>query len=93
MTALIDPLSDDPLADGEGDTDLDASMEKLARQMAGDAMLATTSPETRVDIFKALTTYYLGSKKRKPPEPPKNGLGFGAMRDRINQAGGTTGHG
>lgn len=70
--------------------DLDADMEKLATQLVKTAMLADTSVEESVDIFKAVATYRLGMKKIKVPEAPKTNAGsFGHMRQRIADAGGS----
>lgn len=79
-----------PTGDPADPADLDADMEKLATQLVKTAMLANTSVEESVDIFKAVATYRLGMKKIKVPEAPKVNAGsFGHMRQRIADAGGS----
>ena len=66
--------------------DLKAQLDKMALALIVEANGGEIAD--KVGVFKAVSTYYLGSTRwKKPDEEDENAGSFGAMRARIEDAG------
>lgn len=65
---------------------------KLAQNLADTALQTGTSPETKLEIFKYLTTYYVNTTKVKknPEESEHEGESFDGWRSKSAETGGTS---
>lgn len=67
---------------------LDAELTEMAHDLIRD--VAEKDIETRIDAFKALSSFFLGRTKlgkREPPEPDISVSSMASMRDRVSKAG------
>ena len=71
--------------------DIGAKLNEMAGQIMDAAMMSAGSEavplETKVDVFKAVSAYYLGVSKVKPKEPDEAPTAsFGEFRRKIELA-------
>ena len=50
-------------------------------------LLDTCADEERVDVFKAVSSFYIGATKAGPKGAPPGDDGFDAVRKRLNGGG------
>ena len=78
-------------------SDVGPDLAELAKKLAADALKADIPAETRLDIFKALTTYHVNTTKvqAKLPEPDdeEGGFSIASARKRIETSASGDGQG
>ena len=70
-------------------SDIGSELAQLARKLAKDALGEQVVAETRLDIFKALTTYYVNTTKvsaKLQPDEDEGVPSIASLRSRVEQA-------